>query len=231
MKTPREVRMRKLIVLSALALACGDGDGGSSSGLSGTVAGRPLAVTEVRAIRAGTGTTPCSLPVPGGGGATVDFGVSALAIEIASYANACADYATSQCTLHANAQSVTILLAKLDPTGAAPALAPGNYTVQSSPSVAIPDGSGHLTVAFAQALGTDAAPACAGIPSPAVQGGTLRLDAVSGTPVTGHLELTFQDGSAVCGDFSAEVCPGTAPDICQIAQAQALCTPPPVCVP
>lgn len=219
--------MRKLVVFSLLVMACGDSGGGGARP-TGTVAGRAFTPTEVRAVRAGSGTTPCTLPVPGSS-ETLDFGVAGLAIDFTSYADACGDYGAGQCTLHANAQNVTIIFARLDPTGAEPALVKDTYTVQPSPTIAIPDSTGLLTVAYAQALGTGATPDCAGTPSPAVQGGTLRLDDV-GSPVKGYVDLTFQDGSTLRGDFTATVCPGPGPEICALATTQTFCTPPPVCV-
>jgi hypothetical protein len=231
MVSRQEIRpMRKLLLLfSALVMACGSDSDDGGGGLSGAVGGRPFSPLEARAIPAGTGTTPCPLPL---GGATVDVGVKALAIEVTSYADACGDFATSQCRLHQNAQTVTILFARLNavPPAAEPTLQPGTYTVYASAATAIPDGDnpGLLTVAFAQALATDAN--CIGMPSPSVQGGMLRLDQVTG-PVTGHVSLTFQDGSSLAGDFSAPLCPGASPDVCRLATEQALCTPPLACVP
>lgn len=221
--------MRKLLVIlvSAFAAACGsDSNDNGGGGLRGTVGGRPFSPVEVRAIPAGTGGTPCSVPL---GELTVDVGIRALALEVTSYADACGDFASSQCRFHANAQSVTILLAKLNPAGAEPALGPGTYTVTTSPTtVTPPDATGLLTVAFAQALATD--PSCAGTPFPSVQGGTVRLDQVAGQ-VTGSVSLTFDDGSSLAGDFSAPLCPGPSPDVCSLATAQSLCSLPPVCVP
>ncbi|WP_242335184.1 MULTISPECIES: hypothetical protein [Anaeromyxobacter] len=219
--------MRRLFLVSAFLLACGgsSSDGGGGGGLSGTVGGRSFTPREVRAIPAGTGTTPCTVPVLG------QVGVRALALDFASYADACGDYATSQCRLHAGAQNVTLLFAKLDPSGAEPTLAAGTYTVYGSATTAVPDGTGRLTVTFAESLATGAAPTCAGTPSPSVQGGTLRLDQITGSAVTGHVSLTFEDGSSLQGDFSAPVCPGQGPDICMLATAQALCTAPPICMP
>jgi hypothetical protein len=224
--------MRKLllILLSAFAAACGsDSDDNGGGGLTGTVGGRRFSPVEVRAIPAGTGTTPCSVPL---GDATASVGVKALALEVTSYGDACGDFASSQCRFHANSQSVTILFARLNaiPPFAEPTVSPGSYTVYGSASTAIPDASnpGLLTVAFAQALAADAT--CAGNPSPSVQGGTVRLDQVAG-PVTGRVSLTFEDGSSLAGDFSAPLCPGPSPDVCSLATAQALCTLPPVCVP
>ena len=217
--------MRRLFVISVFVLACGssDNDGG---GVSGTVGGRSFSVREVRAIPAGTGATPCTVPV---GGVDVAVGVKAIALDFTSYSDACGDYASSQCRLHQNAQNVTLILAKINPAGTEPAISPGTYTVYGSATTAIPDATGLLTVAFAQSLATDAT--CLGSPSPSVQGGTLRLDQVTGATITGNVSITFQDGGSLQGDFSAPACSGPSPDICMLATAQALCTLPPTCVP
>jgi hypothetical protein len=201
--------MRKLLLLvSTFVMACGS-DSKSGGGLSGTVGGRSFSPVEVRAIIAGTGAAPCPVPL---GGATVNVGVKALALEVTSYADACGDFASSQCRFHQGAQSVTLLVARLNPLGTEPELRAGTYTVTSSPTqVTPPDATGVLTVAFAQALATDAA--CVG------------------TPITGNVSLTFQGGSSLSGDFSAALCPGASPNVCSLATAQALCTLPPACVP
>jgi hypothetical protein len=211
--------MRKLVLLvSTLAVACGGGGGGdSSSGLSGTVGGRSFSPVEVRAIPAGTGSTSCTVSL---GGQTASVGVKAIALQISSYAGACSDFASSTCQFHVSAQSVTILVAKVNPLGTEPALPPGTYTLYSSPSTTVPDGSGMLNVGYAAALGTDAT--CLGTPS-VPSSGTVRLDSV-GNPVTGHVSVRFQDGSTLEGDFSAPVCAGLSPDICQLAQSGAICT-------
>ncbi len=217
--------MRRLLVVSVLVLACGSSNDDGGGGPSGTIGGRPFTPREVRTIPAGTGATPCTVPV---GGIDVSVGVKAVALDFTSYADACGDYASSQCRLHGNAQNVTVILAKINPTGTEPALSLGTYTVTASPTTAIPDATGLLTIAFGQALATDAS--CAGVPSPTVQGGTVRLDQITATSVTGRVSLTFQDGSTLEGDFSAPICAGASPDICMLATAQALCTLPPACV-
>ncbi len=220
------MRTLVLFVVAAFVTACGsDSKPAAASGLGGTVGGRSFSPAAVRAIPAGSGASPCPVML---GPTTVNVGVKALALEVTSYADACGDFASSQCRFHQSAQSVTLLVAKLNPAGSEPALATGTYTIASSPTTVVPEASGLLTVAFAQALGTDAT--CGGTPSPSVQGGTLRLDQVTG-PVTGHVSVTFQDGSSLAGDFSAPLCPGPSPDVCSLATAQALCTLPPVCVP
>lgn len=231
------MRALVLVVIAAALAACGGSSSSKSNpnALGGTVGGRTFEVGDARVFSAATTTTPCSLPNPLGGG-NIAIGVSGIKIDFTSYANICADYATAQCKLHANSQTVSIILARLNPLppNTAPVLQPGTYTVQARPTVTIPDtnSSGLLTVAYAETLVTGAAPTCDPGTKPSVQGGTVRIDQVSDALVTGSVNLTFSDGSTtdtVVGDFSASNCPGVTFDICQIAQSQQFCTLPPTC--
>ncbi len=210
--------MRKLVLVLAFLAACGGGGGSSgSSGLSGTVGGRAFTPVEVKAIPAGTGSTACTVTL---GGQTASVGVKAIALEVTSYANACADFASSTCQVHMGAQSVTLLVAKVNPLGTEPALPAGTYALNTSPTTTIPDGNGMLNVGYAAALGTSST--CMGTPS-VPSSGTIRLDSV-GDPVKGHVSVSFQDGSKLEGDFSAPVCAGLTPDICQLAANGSICT-------
>lgn len=221
-----------LVSLCALAVACGGGSSGSGGALSATVGGRPVTIAEVRAVAGATAGTPCTVPSPVGGG-TIDIHVSGLKIDFTTYAGACGDYASAQCQLHQGAATVSVVFARLNPNpaGAAPAIAPGTWQVYESPTIAIPGGDGLLTVAYAQSLATDAT--CGGTPSPAsgTNRGTLRLDRVGATSLAGFIDVTFEDGSRISGDFEATTCPGVSPDVCVLATTQAFCELPPVCNP
>jgi hypothetical protein len=233
--------MRKLLVLfvfTAAASACGgkssSSNGGGTTPLSGTIGGRTFTPSDVKAIVAGSGTTPCPVPITGLG--TVPVGIKAFALQITSYANACGDFATATCQFHQSAETVTLLFAKLtppslaNPNPAEPTLTPGTYTVYASLTTANPDTSGNLIVTVAQAIATDAT--CnSGTPTPAPSAsGTLRLDQVTG-PITGHLSVTFTGGGSLEGDFSAPLCTGPSPDVCALATAGELCAVPGTCVP
>ncbi len=220
--------MRKLLPLfSVLAVACGGSSNNNnpSHPVSGTIGGHAFTPVDTQALVAGTGSTPCALPI---GGTTVNVGVKAFAIEFASYAGACTDLGSTQCRVHENARTVTLIFARLNPAGTEPTLNPGTYTIGSSLSTTTPDGTGMLVTAFAQALSTAAS--CAGTPTSSVQGGSLRIDS-AGNPITGQVSVSFADGSTLAGDFSAPVCTGTSVDVCGLATAQALCSLPPACVP
>lgn len=218
--------MRKLVLLvSTLAVACGGGGGGSGGGaaLTGSVGGRAFTPVEVKAIPAGTGTDGCTVTV---GDQTANVGVKAVALQVTSYADACGDFATSECRRHMGAQSVTILVGKLDLLGAEPALTTGTYTLRPSITAMELESGTTYKLGYAEALGTNSS--CGGSASP-VTTGTVRLDRV-GDPVTGHVSITFADGSRLEGDFSAPACAGLSPDICQKATAEALCTPSSSCM-
>ncbi len=226
--------MRKLLVLvsvlavSILAAGCGGSSssgGGGTTPLAGTIGGTAFSPTDVKALLVGTTTTPCTVQ-------GLTFGAKGLALEITSYANACGDFAATQCAFHANARTVTVFVAKLNPVGPAytePTIAAGTYTINSSLSnLGTPDAQGQFTVGYAQAVVTDAT--CNGgspTPAPAVSGGTLTLSSVT-NPITGHLTVTFQGGGSLSGDFSAPLCSET-PDVCALATAGGVCTMPGTC--
>jgi hypothetical protein len=211
---------------SMLLAACGSSSSGAaapppSGPLSGTIGGRAFAPAEIRAISVGSGSTPCAIPQVG------SFGVRAVALTATSYAGACGDLGAAQCQLHKGSQQVTILVAKANPLppNSEPALTPGTYQVASNIRAAVPEANGTLDLAYAEAVAPD--PSCAGTAHPST-GGTIRIDQVSG-PITGHVSITFDDGSSISGDFSAPLC-GAAPNVCSVALGGALCAPPPACL-
>jgi hypothetical protein len=219
--------MRKTVLLvSAVLVACGSTSSSSPkapTGVTGTVGGRAFTPAAMQAISVGTGVTPCDIPGVG------SLGVKAVELAITSYADACGDLASTQCRSHASSQAVTILVAKANPARpfSEPTLATGTYTVQSSITTAVPDANGLLTVAYAEAVAPD--PSCVGTAHPSVQGGTVRLDQVTG-PITGHVSISFDDGSSISGDFSAPLCTAVSPDVCGRAVGGAICSQPPACV-
>ncbi len=231
--------MRKLLVLavvSVFAAACGGGSSKSSgpTPLGGTIGGRAFTPTEVKALVVGTGSTPCTgIPV-------VDtVGVKALALQITSYANACSDFDAvgGACSLHQGAQAVTVVFAKLNavPPNGEPTLSPGTFTIHDSPATTDVEGVGVLHACFAEEITTATGDTTCngGTPTPnlSVNGGTLRLDTVSGPTITGHISVSFQNnGGSLDGDFSATVC-SASPDICSLTSSGQICTLPGTCAP
>ena len=234
--------MRKLVlVVSAFVVACGSDSNSSSSGgpLAGTVGGRAFTIADVKAIPASSGATPCEITL---GTLAVTAGIKAIALEVTSYADACGDFTDAGCTLHQSAQSVTVVLARIVPQSittpnpdvtSVPFATPGaTYKIHVDPTTVEADGAtGYVYASYALALATNAT--CVGTP-PAVQtGGTIRFDQVTG-PVTGYVSVTFANGDTLHGDFSAPLCTGAGPDVCQIATSDAanpLCPTTPACVP
>lgn len=222
--------MRKLLVVtaaSAFLAACGSSSSSSSSTtpVSGTVGGRAFTPAAIAAIDAESATS-CTIPGP------VSFGAHAIELTLTSYgqAAACSDLLGDFCATHASAQAVTVFVAKVNlaPPYGAPGVEPGTYPV--TPITGSMSGMTGMNVAYAEAAAPD--PSCAGTAHP-VTAGSIRLDQVTG-PVTGHLDLTFDDGSRIKGDFSAAKCAGSPPDVCMVAasaiggqlcQPQASCTP------
>ena len=207
--------MRKLAVLLGIAaLACGSG-AGSSAPVSGTVGGAPFSPADVVAASAAPGTcTFGNLPsVP----------VAGMAVRFATFTGTCADLTAATCRSHRSSRSVTIVVARAALSAANPAITPGTYAVLKGTQLTIgPGGSAELAVGSSTT--TDAQ--CADTTSAAQ--GSLRLDQVSTSIISGHVDVTFDDGGKLQGDFVAAVCP-FAPNVCTIAAQQALCTGTPVC--
>ncbi len=220
--------MRKLLVIfvSAFAAACGGGSSSSSNPPSGPVAGTigghtfsPTTAGDVKALVAGSGATACTIPNVG------SAGVKAFAVELTSYANACGDFASTTCEFHQNAQTVTLLFAKLNaiPPGTEPTLVPGTYPIATSPAGIAQESLGVYHLAYAQAIASEGTTCSGGSPTPLipVAGGTLRIDSVTG-PITGHVSVSFVNSSTQAaagsleGDFSAPLCSENV-DVCALA--------------
>jgi hypothetical protein len=217
-------------LLAALLVAAGCGSsGGGSKLVGGTISGQAFKPVEAVAIR--TDAASCTVPVLGA------IEARALALRFSSYTNTCADFDDPFCLLHASSQNVTVIFADLSQIAGRSALAAGTYTLNPNPTVVQPQTSGPLAgtalVAFAASVTTSAA--C--VPSPLVAQGTLRLDQVDGTTVTGNVDLTFghldpatqaftPDGSTLSGDFSATVCGNTISqdELCGLAGSGGQCT-------
>ncbi len=213
--------MRRVIVLFGLAgVACGS-NSASSGGVSGTVGGTAFVPSEIVAARAEPG--PCVVP---GGLPAGD--VAAVAIRFATFSGSCADLVASQCASHRNSRSVTLIVARAAVPPASAAVGPATYTVVANPGSFSLSLGGTAELAIGNSTSTDAA--CADSSSTAT--GSVRLDEVSASRVAGHVDVSFEDGGKLQGDFSALVCPA-APDACTVAKAlvaaQAICTGPPAC--
>ena len=238
--------MRKLVaVVAVAALACGgsSGNGSSSNGSSnngssngssssggtttptGTVSGSSFLVTDAVASlqAAGLDTVPCSFTIPGYN-TSLSVAMAALALDFSSGADACSNL-TSQTCYTAATKSVRFVIAKVA-LGNQAQIAPittGTYELMSDHAAvcnSLPLGAGLSgwsgTFTVAAGSSNDATDACHVTSSAA--SGTIQLTTITSTEVQGHVDVTFQDGGALKGDFTAALCP-TALDVCKIAQS------------
>lgn len=204
--------MRKLAVLLALAgAACGSGRGsGSSSPVSGTVGGTGFTPAEI--VAALMDPAPCPVTSLG----TVEVG--ALGIRFATFTGTCGDLTHSTCVSHRSSRSVTLVVARAATGTASANVGPGTYAVADTRQFTIGT-SGALELALGDSTTTDAQ--CADTTSAAT--GSLRIDQVSASQVTGHVDVNFADGGKLQGDFIASRCP-FVPATCAVVAAGAICS-------
>jgi len=217
--------MRKLLVVVAAlaAAACGGGGGTATSNpAKGTIGGVAFSPVDVAALS--LGPKACNL------GAFGNINAAGVAIQFASTANVCADLVSATCVAHANSQGVTVFIANAPFSGDA-TLTKGVYNVVADTSSALT--SAGFKGAFAESH--DLGAACAPKSTSTRATGTVELTEASATRFAGHVNITFDDGSKLAGDFSAPTCAGSTADICQIALTAAqgggtsLCSGGPTC--
>ena len=238
--------MRKLLMgfLVVLGAGCGGGGGGSSgqSGpATGTISGQAFTPAAVSAVTAGPAT--CSQPTT--------FTAKALAVRFASYAGAsstdvCTNLTSDPlCKLKASATTVTVAMADIEGT-AGPTLGPGTFNVTANPASAAnvtfqTSGplAGTATIAFAASVATGTS--CPASAQAAVAQGTLIIDAITSTDVTGSIDLTFGTYDAatdkftpgqgtLSGAFDAPLCSeAIAFDLCSLAANAGTCGGTPSC--
>lgn len=220
--------MRKLFI-ATLLVASGCGSSSSSKPVSGTISGQPFTPTEVSAVTAGPAS--CTQPV--------SFEAKAFAVRMASFTGVCTDLtADPLCKLQASARTVTVVFADVGATSA-PTLGAGTFAVNPNPANAVIQTSGPLAgtlvAAFAMSVTTGAD--CSTGTEEEVAKGTLRVDSVNGTTITGSVDLTFGQYDAVHdvftpgtdtlkGDFTATVCAQsiTSDQLCALAGAGGQCS-------
>ena len=204
--------------------------------VSGTVSGKVLIPTDTEAVLAGYPVAAtCPVPVLG------NIQAQAFAVRFGTYSSICTDFGSNPfCALHPDAEAVTVIFADLsqDPH-TAPGLAPGTYPVTPNPETPDPQTSGPLigtsVVAFSESLATNAT--C--VPAATVAKGSLQVETVSATEITGQVYLRFgtldsntgtftPSAGAISGTFSAPVCTQTISntDLCAIAVSGPTCSAP-----
>jgi hypothetical protein len=211
--------MRKLMaVLAAAVAACGSSSSSSTHTITGTIGGTAFTATDVAVLSVAGPANGCNLDVPPINGlpATHLTGLNeaGLVIGISSTVNVCGDLTSGTCIGHANSRGATLFVAKVAFAGGSAALTPKSYAVVSDPSSA--SGPAGVEVAFGESHALGAT--CAVTGGGKATSGTIQLTEVSATRVAGHVDVHFQDGGSLQGDFSAAPCSGSSADICTIAQ-------------
>jgi hypothetical protein len=222
--------MRKhlgLMVLALAAAACGSDSNSTSGPVSGTVAGQPFTPTSVKGATADP-TLCTTLPQPLGAAA-----VSAVALSFDTTGAFCSDLGSASCPYHPNGKSVTVFVANVvqataaNPNPTAPRIGPGTYTVDPASTVNVITGGSPLVVT-ATDVAVDAA--CTPIPYTPIsglKGGTVRIDTITATQITGYVDIKFCGADPSCkdyvkGTFTADMCSGV--NICSAAAAQTTCS-------
>ncbi|WP_242343680.1 hypothetical protein [Anaeromyxobacter terrae] len=204
--------MKKLLALSvALALAaCGGGSDKKSPALTGKLYGQTFDPSEM-VFSGPRSSDSCSFTFSG---TTVAFGNSALILGFGAQSGVCA-LATDACAGKKSFPFVWGLVATARLGGAAQPLTTGSYTVYADITQAVPTNPlDPIRAAVFQGDRTDAS--CVPDANPPAATGTIRIDALSASAVSGELDLTFADGQGgfLRGPFTAVPCAGAEFDAC-----------------
>lgn len=219
------LRALSAVAAAALVLAgCGDDDDGAPAPpaepqLGGTVLGQPFTSVDGGALVLTPGR--CAF----GSFQAVSTG---LLLGFGDFGGVCNLVTTTQgCGVKANATVVTAVVVRANAVGGtAPPIGPGTYQVTSTS--AAPDAQGN--VSFVQAVVARTNATCGDTSgNPVATGGSVRIDSVDASRVTGFADLTFEgSGGRVSGAFSVSRC-GLEPDVCTVLSGGS-CTGE-VCVP
>ncbi len=224
---------RWLLGITWVALtACGGGGGSSgSTGVSGTIGGQAFKPAEVSAVIAGPST--CTVPT--------DFTAKAFAIRLGDFTGVCTDLESDPlCKLKASARSVTVVFADVGAVNPTPTLGTGTFAVSPDPTNAVLQTTGPLagTLVASFAVSTVTGASCPTDAVAQVAQGTLRVDSVTATSITGNVDLTFGDWNGTTftagtdklkGDFTATVCAASISDVCPLAASGGACMGMPSC--
>ncbi len=207
--------LRPLAAATAAALvlaACGDSNNPAPAPMTpfaGTIMGQPFTPAEATALVL---SQPATCTYSG-----ITATATGLAMGFSSSSGLCAFVKQyGSCTNRANATTVSLLVVRANVTGTGTSpgpIQPGTYSVYTGTLPGV-DGQGNLTVAVVDITKTGDAPTCtepSNIPTPT--GGTVRIDAIGSTHITGSADITFSDGSRVAGAFDVPTC-DFATDVC-----------------
>ena len=212
-----------LVVAAATLVACGSKsdspNGGVSSPVSGAIAGTSFTPTDSAAIV--VDPTRCNIEgavagalqgMDGGVQATdaqggvqdVNASLTTLVIAFSSFPQLCALMQQTQgCELKANASIASLIVFRAAVGSTASSIAPGTYPVGLPQLTA--DSRWAFSFAAGMASQTDAQ--CQSSSGSNVSAsGSITIDSVSSTDVTGSVDLTYLDGSHLSGSFTAPIC-------------------------
>jgi hypothetical protein len=192
---------------------------------TGTVLGQPFTPVDGSALVLGEKT--CTV-------AGFQASTTGVLLGFGSFQGLCSFVTSTQfCGVKANSTFVTALVARANVLGrTAPAVVPGTYSVAAT--IPSPDAQGDVSVVSAVIARTGTAPVCEEtLGAPEATSGTVRIDSISDSRITGTVDLTFEGGSRVQGAFDVVRC-GFQTDVCAVlAAGEGECSggTDPVCVP
>ncbi len=220
--------LRPLATATAAALvlaACGDSNNTPAPSpatlFAGTIMGTPFTPAEATALVLSTEAT-CTYSGITATATGIAFGFST-STGLCKFIQ---DNGT--CTNRANATTVSILVVRANTAvGGHPGpVQPGTYAVYTGVGLPGTDGQGNLIFAVADITKTIDA-SCTEPTTPSAVSGTVRIDTIDSTHVTGSANITFSDGTThVAGSFDVPTC-AFATDVC----APLTCPTPPGCKP
>jgi hypothetical protein len=210
-----------LVVAAATLVACGSKsdspNGGVSSPVSGAIAGTSFTPTDsaaivvdptrcniegalasaLRGMDAGVQETDAD-----GGVQDVNTSLTTLVIAFSNFPQLCAFMQQTQgCELKANASIASLIVFRAAVGSTGSPIAPGTYPV------GLPQLTADWAFSFAAGMASQTDAQCQSSSGSNVSAsGSITIDAVSSTDVTGSVDLTYLDGSHLSGSFTAPIC-------------------------
>jgi len=211
-------------VVAMVAVGCGGEEGpvpqqcpppaAPVGSLSGTLGGAAFGPAEMAAVVAG-GVT-CRV-------GAFNLRAAAVMVALSTFQGLCSQaQAHGSCWGKANSTMGTIVVANVGLYDAQSVPGPGTYPVTIGPPAFDQSGNAQATQASYQRFGAACATLASSSTNALPASGSVTLDAVAATEVTGSAGLTFADGSTLSGTFTVPISPASI-DVCQLVNST--CTP------